>query len=269
MNKQTLEMLHTTEYEILCALDDYCTKHGIHYLLYAGTLLGAIRHKGFIPWDDDVDVAMTRENYVKFYNCISKEPISGYFFESFISEKECGISHGKLRKIGTVMLQDGEDESTGHHEIFIDIFPLDKVSNDREKAAITKRIGKRIVMLTRANVNMLSDSIIKKAIRRLYRCIPSGRRQEKLLHYAKQLQTLDVQISENYQWTSMSTLKNIEVIRFPKEMLERYVTVEFNGRNFSTVEDWNGMLTLLFGDYMLLPPESERVCKHNPIKVEF
>ncbi len=253
----------------MCALDDYCTKHGIHYLLYAGTLLGAIRHKGFIPWDDDVDVAMTRENYVKFCECIFREPINGYYFENYISEKDCGISHGKLRKIGTVMLQEGEDEHIGHHEIFIDIFPLDKISNERKKAEKTTKIGKHIVMLTRANVNMLSDSIIKRIIRKLYRLIPTKARHDKLLVCADELQALDKKITVDYQWTSMSTLKNIDTIRFPKEMLENYVTVSFNGRNFSTVEDWNGMLTLLFGDYMLLPPESERVCKHNPIKVEF
>ena len=269
MDKQILRKLQETEYDILCAYDDFCRKQHLEYTLYAGSLLGAIRHKGFIPWDDDIDVAMTRAEYTKFCEMIKKEPMDGYFLDNCVTNKKCGTSHGRLRKKNTLMLQKGEIESIGTHEIFIDIFPLDKMSREKLLEEKTKKIGKKIVMMTRANVAMLDDSFIKRMVRYLYRLIPPKYRYRQLIKSVKQLQLMDEKVARDYVWCSMSTLNNIKKIRFPYDVMEKYIQIEFNGRLFHSTAKWDSMLTILFGDYMQLPPESERVCKHNPLKIEF
>ena len=81
MENNILKQLQKVELEILKDFHDFCIKNNIKYSLYAGTALGAVRHKGFIPWDDDVDVVMTPENYSKFVKCWYDNPINGYYFQ--------------------------------------------------------------------------------------------------------------------------------------------------------------------------------------------
>ena len=132
MDNLTLKKLQDTEFEILKALDKYCRVHDIKYSLVAGSLLGAVRHGGFIPWDDDIDIAMTRSEYTKFCECIAKDPIPSHVFTNFENDKYSGLCHGKLGKEGTVFIQQGDIESVGHHEIWVDIFPFDKTSIEKK-----------------------------------------------------------------------------------------------------------------------------------------
>ena len=82
MDSNTLRNLQLTELEILKVVDDFCNKYDIKYSLYAGTALGAVRHKGFIPWDDDVDIVMTRDKFEKFCEMWNKYPVDGYYFQN-------------------------------------------------------------------------------------------------------------------------------------------------------------------------------------------
>lgn len=119
MNDHDLKILQEVELEILSVVDDFCKKHRIPYSLYAGTALGAVRHRGFIPWDDDVDIAMTRENLNKLILAWKKNPLSGYYLETCLDDPYCGTSHVKLRKDDTILLSKGEDETKGHHGIWL------------------------------------------------------------------------------------------------------------------------------------------------------
>lgn len=267
MDNSTLKQLQNTELEILKTLDSYCRSHSIKYSLYAGTLLGAVRHQGFIPWDDDIDVAMTREEYTKFCGCISRNPIVGYIFTNFENDQENIVCHGKLGKLGTTFLQEGDLENKGHHEIWVDIFPIDKISiyDKRE----TTKIGREQIFLTRANGVRMNEGLKKRVVRFAFRMIPKKSRYNRMLRNLRRLQQIDSELNDNYEWTSMSTLGNIEKIRFPKAMMESYTEIEFEGIPFMSIDDYDGMLKVLFGDYMKLPPKEEQVCKHNPVKLIF
>lgn len=112
--------------EILIEIHKLCVKHGLTYWLDAGTLLGAIRHKGFIPWDDDCDIAMMREDYEKFLNIAKKELPEGYLLQTRDDGSEYRLPFAKVRKEGTVLIETGETgEEDYHHGIFVDIFPYD------------------------------------------------------------------------------------------------------------------------------------------------
>lgn len=266
MDKNTLEKLQKTELIILKEIDAYCRKWDIKYSIYAGTMLGAVRHGGFIPWDDDVDIAMTRNEYTKFCETIKSHPMEGYSFSNFENDRYIQACHGKVGKKGTLFIQEGDIENVGNHEVWVDIFPLDKISFDKEKAKKTMAIGNKLVYLTRANGKRKNDPLSKKIFRIVVGMIP--RRHDRMKLCAEKLRLYDQQIREGYEWSSMSTLDNIKRIRFPKEMLENYTEIEFCGCKFISFLDYEGMLSLLYGDYMKLPPESERVCRHSPVKVQ-
>lgn len=271
MDSFTLEGIHRVEQDILDTLDSFCKIYNIQYSLYAGTALGAIRHSGFIPWDDDVDVVMVRSEYVKFCEAWKSKPVEGYYFENYENDSNCPNCHGKLRKLGTLLVSQSEDESIGHHEIWIDIFPLDKYSNDKRYQKKTIRAGKKAVLLTRANGKKANDSLKVRIVRGIISLIPNKIRYSILKRISFQLQYLDTKILDNYNWISMSTMDNIKSMKyvFPKEMVDKTILCDFNGHKYRLFEDYDNMLSITYGDYMQLPPESERVCRHSPSKVKF
>ena len=269
MDNDVLKRLQTTELEILKQIHLFCELNDIKYSLYAGTLLGAVRHKGFIPWDDDIDIVMTRSEYSKFCTAIKNKPIKGLYFENYEIDPFCGTCHSKVRKEGTLLLQEGEDENIGHHGIWVDIFPLDKISRERKFADKTRAIGRSIVFLTRSNVKNSEDQFIKKLIRRIVRFVPINIRMQLLKNKSEQLIYLDELITDNYSWASMSTLQNIDLYRFPKEITEEYTEIVFEDSKFMTFKDYDEFLKLIYGDYLQLPPKSEQVFRHSPVKVVF
>lgn len=118
----TLEELQQAEYSILCAFDDFCTKHNLNYVLHGGTLLGAIRHNGFIPWDDDVDVIMDIRSFKKFIKLYKKYPVEGFFLSWIDCDGEYPLHFAKLRKENTSMPEYNFRELNMHNGIWIDIF---------------------------------------------------------------------------------------------------------------------------------------------------
>ena len=126
---KTLKKLHIVEVEILDEIDRVCKKNNIEYFLIGGTLLGAIRHKGFIPWDDDLDVGMTRENYEKFINIAPNELDSKYYLDNFKTNTNCHLPFSKIRKNNTTMDEEATKNFNNHKGIFVDIFPFDKLKD--------------------------------------------------------------------------------------------------------------------------------------------
>src|SRR5699024_6110897 len=151
--------------EILKEFDRFCKEHNIKYQLYAGTLLGAIRHKGFIPWDDDIDIAMTRDQYERFLEkYINNER---YFLQNFQTDYNYFRQFSRLRKNNTVFRQEQYSNLDIHHGIFIDIFPLDNVEEtyDKEKYRLsTNSVLRKINIIRNKNVNLDNITLSKQAL---------------------------------------------------------------------------------------------------------
>lgn len=112
--------------EILTEVHRICEEHKITYWLDAGTLLGAVRHGGFIPWDDDLDISMPRTDYEKFIRIAQKELPDGYFLQNRDTDIGYNLNFSKIRKIGTTLIETGENGDEPYcHGVFIDIFPYD------------------------------------------------------------------------------------------------------------------------------------------------
>ena len=267
MDQNTLKRLQGTELEILAAFDQFCSDHDISYSLYAGTALGAVRHKGFIPWDDDIDVVMTRGEYNKFINQIRTHPIDGYTLDSPEVNPCCVISHAKLMKDDTLLISsDWKCSDAGNHGIWIDIFPLDKITEKTKKRIY--KIGKKIVFLTRAHGGNKNDGWVKTAIRALSRCIPRPIAKKKLTRYLYKLAQNDLETQTDYQWTVLAAANTFQYV-FEGQMMETLHRTEFGGQQFPITDGYDSMLRRLYGDYMTLPPAGEQICKHQPARIAF
>ena len=120
-----LRQLQLCELEILDEFVRICEKYDLQYYLVGGTLLGAVRHQGFIPWDDDIDVAMPREDYDKFAVIAEKELSPKYFYQCPATDPYYFLTYAKIRKNGTEVYEERFKYSKFHKGVFIDIFPLD------------------------------------------------------------------------------------------------------------------------------------------------
>lgn len=260
-----LRELQKVELEILVEVDKFCKKHHIIYSLYAGTAIGAVRHHGYIPWDDDVDICMTRKELNRFRECWKQDPIPGYYFENCLDDPCCGTTHAKIRKEGTLFISLGDDESRGHHGIWIDIFPLEKIQTGWSTINVYWHAAV-LNLLTRANICMLNDSLGKSLIRKAVRMIPYSFRKLIIQRLWQWASMNDIKISGNYAWGSFSALYAFKY-RFPSTLIDEIVPINFEGKSFSIYGNYDVMLRNIYGDYMKLPPVEERICKHNPVKI--
>lgn len=266
MDDITLKKLQSAELDILKDIDSFCKKYSINYSLYGGTLIGAVRHQGFIPWDDDIDIVMTRSEYTEFCNTWAADPLEGYYLENFETDDYTQNTHSKIRKNGTMLLSDIEDENIGHHGIWIDIFVMDKISYGPAGTEILKK-GKKMILLAKANGYFPGENWKLKIARALLRIVyPSSYRKRKLHEIANLLRANDTMTKTDYYRCDMCMLSYLNV-RFPGETGKEYTTLPFEGKNYQVFSNYNEVLEVMYGDYMKMPPEEERVCKHRPKKI--
>ena len=269
MNTNILEQVKKLELEILKDVDDICVKNGLKYYLVGGTLLGAIRHKGFIPWDDDIDVGMFREDYNKFIEILSKNHDDKYFVQNFNTEPNYLRYITKIRLNGTQFIEGDVEGLKINHGIFIDVFPLDKIDLTREekienrvrfanmvmrlkriKAGKTKgktRIRTLRNQLVKALLKLAPDKLINSTIDFIY-----GYENKKRLKYV-------TNFGSQYGWRKQT---------FPIDVYGEGTYLEFEGHQFMAPAKWEVILKSLYGDYMKLPPEEKRNSGHDVVHID-
>ncbi|HFU4234888.1 TPA: phosphorylcholine transferase LicD [Streptococcus suis] len=266
MEKKILEKLQQVETDILNVIVKICEDNNIDYFLVGGTLLGAIRHKGFIPWDDDLDIAMPRKDYDRFVDiCLKKLP-KEYFIHCKYTDDNYWLPFIKIRKKGTVFEERPMVNIETHKGIFVDVFPLDNANKQKSslqffQAYLSKKISGLIMHKRGLDIGQLKliNSLVLKitksiSIRRLSDIrdkIMTLNKNEKSEYY--------INIGSNYNFTKQTIPKNKY---FPLTL------VEFEGNNYKAPKDWDYVLKRIYGDYMKLPPEDKRVT-HNPVRLKF
>lgn len=249
----TMEELRAIQLDILDKIHAFCTERGIRYSLGGGTLLGAVRHKGYIPWDDDIDIMLPRPDYDRFL-----KEFDGKYAElnlqHYGNDNTCCIPFAKVYENRTVLI-----EKLQKSGIYIDVFPIDGLP---EESKIKDYLY-----------------IYNNQLHKIYFMTPfyiiTGSLKDRIKYYVKKFiyPTRDKYITEFYNFLKSYSFENsvnagaicgiyAEKELMPRETFESYITVEFEGRQYMAIKDYDAYLTKHYGDYMQLPSKEKQVSHH-------
>lgn len=259
LSDEELRQVQLIELELLIEVDRICKKNNIKYNIIAGTLLGAVRHKGYIPWDDDADVALLREEYAKFTDACRRDlDHTKYYFQDFDATEGYRWGYGKLRRKDTLFLRENQENMPYEQGIFIDVFPLDQVPDFYPARILTNFHCFCIRKVLWSEVGKKVSGGFKKKVYEWINHIPLNR---VIKHYKKMCEKLN---RKDTKW--------VRILLFPtpnksygylKKWYEESELIEFEGELFSGIKDYKEYLSFKFGNYTELPPVEER--KTHPI----
>lgn len=257
MREILLDELKKTQIEILDVVDTFCRENNINYWLDSGTLLGAIRHGGYIPWDDDIDIGMLRKDYDFFLKKFN-EKNERYKVYSIENNKNFPYPFGKVLDTHTILYE--PNEQGVKLSVNIDVFIYDNAPNDDK--IINKMYKKRdfynkiyhfLLYKTKLyNVDKLNPvkNTIKKICSKISPCF-----------FCRKI----VKNSKKYMYKETDWVGNflcVTKIKAPKEIFDEYVEVNFEGKNYKAPIGWDRWLTCFYQNYMELPPIDKRVSHH-------
>ena len=263
-NNSILRKLQLTELEILTELDRLCRKHNLRYYIVGGTLIGAVRHGGFIPWDDDIDVSMPRKDFKKLLKISKTELSQGYFLQTHKTERKCPFHYMKLRKNGTFFDEEKFSHKLFHKGIFMDIFPLDFIpENKLLQKLIFGSFGLfsgLIASKDKTDEYLFKDrsAVLTLPLKVLRFILPLWLMQGLRSLVAK----ISNLLSNKKLLASLSGFHGYPKEISPQEWWAQGCEVEFEGKKVMAPSDYQTLLTHMFGNYMELPPEEERIT-HN------
>ena len=264
MRQIGLDELKSIQLEILDVVAKFCEERGINYWIDAGTLLGAIRHKGYIPWDDDIDVGMLRPDYDRFMKEFKNIP--RYEFHCIENDPNFFMAFGKVYDNTTVLYE--PDETGIKMAVNIDVFVYDNAPDDEaqcrsmlRKQFIYSRLNEARTMPihTKPNGNILRK-IFVYIVRTAIHIIPSS-----ILSYnyfaVKAIQNSRRYINENTKRVGNFSSHTLAV--WSKEIFRSFIDVEFEGRKYKAPVGYDAWLRGFYGDYMTPPPEHKRISRHR------
>lgn len=255
-----LRKVQLIQLEMLIEVDRICKKCNINYNIIAGTLLGAVRHKGYIPWDDDADVAFLRPEYEKFRKaCKTELDHKRFYFQDNRNTKGYRWGYGKVRRKGTVFMRENQEHMPYEQGVFIDIFPLDNVPNGYPsrilhnihcfciRKILWAEVGKRAdqSMFMRAWYSLLSRIPLEMVYRHYYRFMNRWNRKET-------------------KWVRILTFPTPNrTYGYRKEWYQNSTDYLFEGAKLQGIKDYDTYLSFKFGNYLELPPVEKR--KVHPV----
>lgn len=262
---KTLASLHEVELEIFDEFVRICKKHKLEYFMTGGTMLGAIRHEGFIPWDDDIDLGMMRKDYDLFIQYAKEELDEKYYLDCFETNKDYYLPFAKIRKNNTIFDEEDSHHLNNHKGIFIDIIPFENAPHqDSFKQKIQAILVRNITdtMFYKTKIRKLKNSrhpvfvaflsiLPKRTLMKL---------QNKLMHLHKDDNSeYVVALAGTYGYVKETSKRSVFL---PSK------NIKFEDRTYRGMNNPDAYLTRIFGDYMKLPPKEKRR-NHMPLKIEF
>ena len=260
LTPEELRAVQLIELELLIEADRICRKCNIRYSIVGGTMLGAVRRQGFIPWDDDADVGFLRPDYEKFRECLENElDHERFYFQDHRNTPGYRWGYGKLRRRGTEYVRLGQDHMPYEQGVFIDLFPFDSVPDRRiNRLFFTLKCFFYRKAFWSALGRLYAKNKFKKFLYRLLYRYPDKKLYKNYDNFAA---------GHGWQKTDLVRVLTIPVpnmeFGYKREWLEQTFPVMFEGYEFYGVKDFDEYLTFKFGRYMKLPPEKYR--KPRPV----
>ncbi len=262
-----LKQLQRVELDILKEVIRVCEENDLTYFTVGGTTLGAIRHNGFIPWDDDIDIGMMREDYEKFLKIAPSKLSKGFTMQSFYTEPNMPTYFAKVRKDDTLFVEEYAKNVNMHQGIYIDIMPYDKIPEDlKERSRYRKKVqfwNQLFIAKTIAvtSVPYTKNKGYKNILRKIEHAAVAWVSKETLYH------RLDSELRK-YNETK-STMVSSRGLRVFETSIDDYFPLDdhvFETISVKVPRNVDTVLRTQYGDYMKLPPEEKRY-SHAPIKL--
>lgn len=268
--QEQLKLLQKIELDNLRVFIDICERLGLTYFAYGGTLLGAEKFKGLIPWDDDIDVALTRESYMKFVNEAPNLLPEGFFIQNPYNCPKCPYPYTKLRRRGTKYIEYANRNVDIETGIYIDIYPVDKIPDSEVLRRKQFKHVRKWIFIYQCRQAPLYDrkvkgtfGFIKRAVKWLVchsvRVIPQEYCIQKIDYYMGMYNGTETQ---RYGALNSPNYNNIYLHLFPLEK------AQFEDIEVNLPGDWKTHLYMRYGDYSQMPPEDQR-CGHVPYILDF
>lgn len=246
--------------EIAKEIKRVCEKYDIQYALKGGSLLGAVRHEGFIPWDDDMDFGMERSEYDRFVKIAPKELGEKYFLQTWDSEEHFALPFAKVMLKDTLWMERFTKDVDISHCLYVDIFPIDPLPNEEKKRALQRKklIFCRQLLLSKNHYN--AGNYKRGWKKYLYKLtsLPALFISNKSLkrHFLKVIES--GYEADNEYYYSFGSQYHYKKGMMKKEWVMKLKPYLFEGEIFPGPADYDGNLRMLYGDYMKLPPVEKR-----------
>lgn len=261
MREVTFEESRKILLSIMDDIDSFCRKNGIQYSITSGTLIGAIRHKGFIPWDDDLDIMMERKEYDKFVSTYKSDK---YQLLSVNTNSDWADLYFRVVDNRTTIKW--KNCSGYFHGLWVACLPFDHIPSDykqlkrlKKKADFYFKFYWKIKKTTWVEGGGLIINLIKFVLRGIFKILPAtmvGVKMENVIRKYSKLPSTE--------WGSVSWWWN-RILKFPANTFDGYCDVEFEGRQYMAIKNHDSYLRQVYGNYMQLPPEKDRVPQHGYI----
>lgn len=269
LTDQQINELRQVELEILRNCIRTFEQLHIQYFVVQGTLLGAVRHHGFIPWDDDIDIGMLREDYEIFLREGKAFLPAHYFIQTHDTDPAYPHGFAKVRNSNTAFVETTCKNLPMNHGIYIDIFPFDYYPDG--KLARVKFETQKLLLRYRIRCSLYIPDDDKRSVKNFIRsCI---KRVSKIVYPSldvaleKQVQLYQREKSGRYRINNGSPWGKRECI--PAEWLDTVTTMKFEGMDVNAPIQYKAYLTHVYGDYMTLPPPEKRIPHHFICALDF
>ena len=258
MDKNILIEIKKRQLEIMDNIHSLCIKNDVSYYMVGGTLIGALRHKGFIPWDVDIDIAMPRSDYEKFKNVCSTQLDSKYMYRDYKNTKGFNKPHSIVQLKNSHLHINGDNSNKYDFGVFVDVFPLDNVPNDQ---SYRKKQKNKIDRLKRLLIIKTSywkpKNIFKRVVKAIVKVclIPISlnyiqrKLEEQFIRFNKEKSIMMANFAGKYSYEKESHSNGV----FGKP-----TPLPFEGRLFWGPEKADEYLKKVYGDYMKLPSKEEQ-----------
>ena len=268
--KITLQEMKNLEIEILKQVDKICKENNLKYSLMDGSLIGAIRHKGFIPWDDDNDIMMPRPDYEKLKKIMINNPIDNLKYMSSDTQEDCYYPFAKIVSTKT-SIKEHKAKEIKDYGVFIDVFPIDGVSNNKIKRYIQTRTVAMLRNLIRISSyeKQISENKMKKIIKKFLTIITQLIGTNRMTKKVQKLMKKYSYESSKYVTLIYNDISINKRKIYGKDIFEKISYKPFEDKEFCVIDDYDKYLTDLFGDYMTPPPSEKQKSNHNFDRLEW